>query len=280
MNPMHGDVRAGDVAEYVEWYRLMGVRHFTFYNQSNTNAHTNCMLEAYRRAGIVDVVQYHTGLTGIVDFPTIADVLSHNDCLYRRQQAYGHTLGMDLDELLVPRSGQPLELGALLERVQHRGVGATGRLPPAAQVDGGGGGTADDKTTPTSVGSYRFQSAFFYTDRPGSALPRDAKLRQRVRVRDPEPQGTRSKWIAAPASVVLARTHQVFSVLPGVEREVHVPPELALIHHYRNCETGNASACHSAPTTEDRSLDDFLERLQLRALAANRAAVEICGAQD
>ena len=57
--------------------------------------------------------------------------------------------------------------------------------------------------------------------------------------------------------------HGVWRTVKHAQPAVRVSPELAFMHHYRNCESPNSTACFTKPVIVDESIADYLESLRV-----------------
>jgi hypothetical protein len=225
---------AQDIVEFVEFSRLLGVEHFTFYNdttneRSGTPAHVNasCALRCYKEQGLVDVMDF--GLD-IKDVPITGSIISTNDCVYKRRHQYKHHVQVDTDEFIVPRAGQPFQYHEFLPAVR-----AAHNISEEA-ADG--------------VCEYGFQMSFF----PQACRRSNGKYRHETVVREAAyGYKHRSKYISVTKNVIEAGPHYVYR---GVGEKVIVSPNMALVHHYRNF--GNKSC---SELTEDRTVERYQKEL-------------------
>ncbi|XP_075170257.1 uncharacterized protein LOC142242577 [Haematobia irritans] len=148
--------------EYLEFYALMGVSHFTFYNHT-IGPHANCILEHYVRGDIpgnstaedifdinatpkilkslnyhkptIEILPWNLRMRSQKEIRTEGLFAALNDCLYRTMYRYKYLALVDLDEFIVPRQVDTLNelLSSLNNRARNRNTGA-----------------------------YSFQNAFFY----------------------------------------------------------------------------------------------------------------------
>lgn len=91
--------------------------------------------------------------------------------------------------------------------------------------------------------AYLFPHTFFCTEYPDDESYRN-QSQKLVALKKTEredliyPHGTRSKFICDPRRVVEAGNHFIWEyVNDATDKALNVPPEVALLHHYRNCST-------------------------------------------
>lgn len=119
-----------------------------------------------------------------------------------------------------------------------------------------------------STGAFSFQNAFFYlqwADDPYIASSRNPsethlitlrKTRRRLKL---HPHKQRSKYVCKPKEVVEAGNHFVWEFIPG-HGTVNVPPDAAILHHYRVCEFGGDD-CVKTQSVVDKTAYKYIEKL-------------------
>ncbi|KAJ8687800.1 hypothetical protein QAD02_023594 [Eretmocerus hayati] len=94
------------LVEFIEFYRMMGVNHFTFYKTS-ASENVSRILDYYEKLGLVTIIQWKLPPFYIFEqnlrYNGIFAAL--NDCLYRSTlvEGYEYIVNVDLDEFIVPR---------------------------------------------------------------------------------------------------------------------------------------------------------------------------------
>ncbi|KAH8328982.1 hypothetical protein KR074_001125 [Drosophila pseudoananassae] len=283
--------------EYLEFYALLGVSHFTFYNHT-LGPHASCVLESYQKGLVpgsltafdlepllpaeaainatprilqsahyqrptVSILPWNLRMRSQKEIRTEGLFAALNDCLYRTMYRYKYLALVDLDEFIVPRYTDTLNdlIGSLNQRFRNRNTGA-----------------------------YSFQNAFYYlqfADDPlassgiqgGSdqlasvraSLVTQRKTRRRYKL---HPQKQRSKYICKPEAVVEAGNHFVWEFAPG-KGSLNVPPKEAILQHYRVCEFGG-NDCIKAPSIVDRTTTKYVNRLVQRVDAVYRHLRQRC----
>ena len=84
-------------------------------------------------------------------------------------------------------------------------------------------------------------------------------LRKTRRMSSLFPPGIRSKYIFIPNKVVEAGNHIVQDLEQGTQ--VNVPPNIGLLHHYREKCIQNDQRCLKRPSEVDRTAHKFKEKL-------------------
>lgn len=119
-----------------------------------------------------------------------------------------------------------------------------------------------------TTGSYSFQNAFFYLQWPDDSYVLKSErateaglitLRKTRRRAKLHPHKQRSKYICRPDHVIEAGNHFIWEFIPG-HGTVNVPPEAAILHHYRVCEFGGDD-CIKSQSVVDRTAYKYLYRL-------------------
>ncbi|KAJ3625269.1 hypothetical protein MTP99_018827 [Tenebrio molitor] len=231
IKPLHFDYnRALQILEFIELNRIMGVEHFTFYNHT-IGPQVGCILQDYVDRGLVTLLPWQLNMLSQKEIRTEGLFAALNDCLYRSMNLYSHVLLIDLDEYIIPRNNETLP--QLIEYLNNR---------------------LNTRTT----GSYSFQNAFFYlqwgdddsvydsNDPVAAGLVTLKKTRRRSKL---HPHKQRSKYICRPELVVEAGNHFVWEFIPG-HGTLNVPPDAAILHHYRICEFGGDDCIKTASTVD------------------------------
>ncbi|XP_017835219.2 uncharacterized protein LOC108594527 [Drosophila busckii] len=283
--------------EYLEFYALLGVSHFTFYNHT-LGPHASCVLQSYQNGQVpgnltafdwepllsseiaqnmtprvlkspnyqrptVSILPWNLRMRSQKEIRTEGLFAALNDCLYRTMYRYKYLALVDLDEFIVPRFTDTLNelLSSLNQRFRNRNTGA-----------------------------YSFQNAFYYlqfaddnlassgvdvgNEQLGSvraSLVTQRKTRRRYKL---HPQKQRSKYICKPEAVVEAGNHFVWEFAPG-KGSLNVPPKDAMLQHYRVCEFGG-NDCIKAPSIVDRTTTKYVNRLVQRVDAVYRHLRQRC----
>lgn len=125
-----------------------------------------------------------------------------------------------------------------------------------------------------TTGSYSIQNAFFYLqweDDPSIAKSTDmtevglVTLRKTRRRSKLHPHKQRSKYLCRPEFVVEAGNHFIWEFVPG-HGTLNVPPDAAILHHYRVCEFGG-NDCIKTASVIDQTAYRYKDRLVNRVKA-------------
>ena len=122
--------------EWMEFHRLMGVKHFTFYN-SSIGSKVSCMIDTYKE--LVEVLPWTLPFVSQKEIRTEGLFASLNDCVYRHRGASKYLILVDFDEMIVPRK-------------THNYTQLIDQL--------------DTLSNKKKIGAYSIQNAFFYLQWP------------------------------------------------------------------------------------------------------------------
>ena len=228
-SPLFGPITARTIIENIEINKALGAEWFTFYIYS-INQTSMQVLRDYANDGTVEVVQnWGQGLPAdSVNY--FGQTLSINDCAYRNMYRVKYLIYTDLDEFVVPKK-------------------SIGWLDMMKEIDS------------HRYGTYLFRNAFFFesiinngseklatkvqstpTTWCGGKLPKFLTLF--IRSWNVYPPGTRSKYLIKPVHPSIVGVHEVFQQLKYERSLIFqtktyiVPPDFALLHHYRTFPPG------------------------------------------
>ncbi|XP_017047978.1 uncharacterized protein LOC108092756 [Drosophila ficusphila] len=297
VKPLHFNYdQALYLMEYLEFYALLGVSHFTFYNHT-LGPHASCVLESYQKGLVpgnltahdlepllpseaannatprVLKTNYHRPTVSILpwnlrmrsqkEIRTEGLFAALNDCLYRTMYRYKYLALVDLDEFIVPRYSDTLNdlIGSLNQRFRNRNTGAYSFQNAFYYLQ-----FADDSLASSGIEGGNEQLASVR-----ASLVTQRKTRRRYKL---HPQKQRSKYICKPEAVVEAGNHFVWEFAPG-KGSLNVPPKEAILQHYRVCEFGG-NDCIKAPSIVDRTTTKYVNRLVQRVDAVYRHLRQRC----
>lgn len=99
--------------EWLEMYRLLGVRHVTFYNTSTLPAKVHGVIEGYVLSGVAELCPMTSpepaGFRQGLSLSNNDNGLTHiilNDCLLKNLYRYRYTLVSGYNSIIIPQSGQ------------------------------------------------------------------------------------------------------------------------------------------------------------------------------
>ncbi|CAG2257473.1 glycosyltransferase family 92 protein F13G3.3-like [Mytilus edulis] len=209
--PLHGPYdNVNELIEMIELNKILGADHFTFYN-FNISSRVNRILDHYIKQGMVDIVPWNMpiNLTRIHYYGQMAAL---NDCLYRNRHKSRYIVVQDMDEFIIPKK----------HRTWHE-----------MMLD-----------LPSGLNVYSFQSVQFSVDIQD--IETNFKGKESVKkfnlvtllkqkhgpVYD---RTTRTKYIVEASRIKELGIHNVWQLRDGsTGNEYHVPPEDALMFHYRH----------------------------------------------
>ncbi|XP_033755228.1 beta-1,4-galactosyltransferase galt-1-like isoform X2 [Pecten maximus] len=212
--------KAYELVEMIEMNRILGADHFVFYNYS-THVNVDKVLQYYIKMGLVEVVQWHLPMRVDVwpkvkghttEIHYFGQLGALNDCLYRNRYKSQYLVYQDLDEFIFPYKHKNWSemIGSLAQR---------------------------------SV--YMFRNTFFrkdWNDTDEFFDGKDLAVKYKSTIllktmREAKIFGLRqrSKYIINPRKVDTVGIHNVWKERSGSSL-LNVPPDVALMHHYRNWE--------------------------------------------
>lgn len=108
VKPLHYNYnRALQLVEFLELNQLLGVRHFTFYNDT-LGSEAGCVLSDYAQRGLVNILPWKLNMVSQKEIRTENLFAALNDCLYRSMYRYQYVMLVDLDEFIIPRHNDTL----------------------------------------------------------------------------------------------------------------------------------------------------------------------------
>lgn len=234
--------RAVWLIEFVEFYFLMGVQHFYFYNHT-VGSHVDAVLRSYMRQGKVTVLPWNLNIRSQKEIRTEGIFASLNDCLFRTMFRFKYVAMVDFDEFIVPK--QHTNYLSLLKELENTNKKMKGK-----------------------PGSYVFRNTFFYLywendtraygalpETPPENLPYLLTQFKTKRMKAVMRYGSRSKFIVVPERAMEVGNHVVWKHTSG-SFPILVSDKVALLHHYRICEFGGFD-CMKKPFVIDRSAQRF-----------------------
>ncbi|XP_076325863.1 beta-1,4-galactosyltransferase galt-1-like [Tachypleus tridentatus] len=207
------------VAQFLAFYRVVGIDHFTFYN-FETGPRLRKMVENLSKRGLpIDFLPWssrHWNLpNNLKKFREggYAHITQIQDCLYRNMYRYEYVIKLDVDEFLVPYN--KISLQQLMEEL----------------------------TNESCCDNYRFRQSIFCLKFPSlKKIRKDLYPFVTFHKVLGKPLHTRNwpdflKYIVRPEKVIYGGIHNVREMTPGAT-SVKIEGS-ALIHHYRNIRVCN-----------------------------------------
>lgn len=241
--PLYGYNQVFHLIEWLEYYRMMGVEHFTFYNltigpaascvmnnlEKWTNGEVSVKINPWHRYPQKRAKDIHFG-KGLT--PGI------NDCFYSHKGVSKYLVFVDMDEFLVPEIEGLDNFEKMINYLDEN-------------YDSGN----------NTFGEYRFRCAFYEKSRPqdNKLLDRCSEFRGNFQMfhicqqlwmmkfdkrEEFRTYRSRSKFIAMPDGIRNAGNHYAYEFEKGYTRLL-VPEQVGFMRHYRYFDKGNR-------TTEQR----------------------------
>ncbi|XP_044586634.1 uncharacterized protein LOC123266459 [Cotesia glomerata] len=243
-----------ELIEFIEYYRLMGVSRFVFYN-SSVSEDVSKVLKFYHaeQYDLVKIQQWNLPALYIYEKTLRLEGLygALNDCLYRNSlHNYFRYVGVfDVDEFLIPK-------------VHNNFTGLMKNLDLSEENYG--------------YVSFLFRHVYFYTMYPdvkeNSTGKKDPYLFTSAkiqRLRDPHPAGVKSRYIIRARDAVEIGNYKSTKLLKDASGEMIVKPDVALLHHYAPCEA-EEMGCYLKTVEIDRTALRFTSELARNVAKACR----------
>ncbi|CAF3349914.1 unnamed protein product [Rotaria sp. Silwood1] len=125
-SPLHN--KAHQLAQWIEFHRLVGFQKFVVYNSTDTNGYLSSVLSSYAQKypNLVDVVQWNFSALALTDPITTRyfQLESLHDCLIRYGDQSEWLGALDLDEYIVPLPPYKTVLDYVNENFGQRAIGS------------------------------------------------------------------------------------------------------------------------------------------------------------
>ncbi len=210
--------------EWIEVNSLFGAEQFVLYNHSGNWRILQPYVDYYSKLGRLQVIQWDLTEAGIQkpvfnETHYFAQIVMENDCLLRNMFHSRYVAFLDVDEFIVPRKGGLSSWFDLLRTCRH-------------------------------AFEYQFRCQFFRLQWPSDeGALKDTNvtkynllsLLKTKAIKQIWPVFRRSKYIVETTQVRYVSVHQVHSFMADSHgRTCSFPPEVALLHHYRNWRSPKA----------------------------------------
>ena len=235
--------------EWIEFYKLMGVQSFTFYNET-IGPKTSCLMRTYAE---VVVLNWSPVFTPYVDIPVHSQGTQTNECVLRYRGRSKFLLNVDFDEMIMPSIAA--NYTEMFEQILE-GAGA----PPEAQIS-----------------AFVFRNGFFFKNEflketelsNGSnnstqldgAMKRKLVISKFIREEELWKPYERSKCIVQPNLVRKAGVHYLLESKPGTFMHT-VLPEIGYLHHYRETENKHRVFSKSDVVGSGRLIEKSADRFR------------------
>ncbi|EYB94750.1 hypothetical protein Y032_0167g106 [Ancylostoma ceylanicum] len=200
------------LAEEIEHYKLQGLDHFYLYVKDYDN-YTYELIESYVKSGEAEVIHFRRQR----DRPGMEwQLVGIQDCLQRSRHHSRYAIFSDLDERITPTTNVKLKdyVGELM-----RNYSAMYFRPRRIL-----------RTSPVPE-SYEGENTLL-SHLPALVFTNTTKI---------APAGTLDKCILDPTKVFIMDVHNIAVFFPGNNTIYTVPPEEAIIRHYRDINVGGWS---------------------------------------
>ncbi|XP_023209734.1 glycosyltransferase family 92 protein F13G3.3-like [Centruroides sculpturatus] len=192
------------LAEFIAYYQIMGVQHFTFYDYKAKNS-IKLLLNASIDGGIpISLFPWNlpTDVRDAWDYGHLANIA---DCMYRYAKTHKYVVIVDIDELILPQ--QNISLMDII------------------------------KTYNSSWSTLLFRNTFFSLDLPDDPEVKNATipltiLKKTLHFTPMEPY-LRTKGIVLPSKVEIPGIHFTWKSIDN-SKTITAEPTFAKLHHYRH----------------------------------------------
>lgn len=224
--PLWGNAKPTQIVEFVEILKLLGIQHVHFYVMQNSNKHTyfpnekqvRPYLQYYQDQGQATVTKWTLPSHSPVEIWYYGQVLAIHDCLYNYMGESEYVAFNDIDEILVPRVAP--NWSGLIDYLESNNNG--------------------------SHCGYRINMSFF------PPMPVVGPVIMNSAFRSSKTTDIRTKCIVRPERIFEMGIHHISKQLKEEWHPLHVSDSVALIHHYRTCDSMFGMKC--GIMTEDRTL--------------------------
>lgn len=250
--PLFGDINILRLTEFIEFSLMLGSEHIYFYYNT-------------KRDDIYQLLQYYSDLGVVTFFPWKLTMESHEiwyhgqsaaiwDCQYRNIHVSELVSFNDIDEFIVPkRTNTWNNMLPELNSVARRSL--------------------SDKE---EVAAFSFHSVFFDSNfRNNDPVIKDEYgqlLTVNVTLRTSSVSKVRTKMIVYPEKVFELGIHHLSKPMDDKFKSVLIPEDIALIHHYRDCDWNYGMNCDRI--MKDNSMHrfkrDLLKRVKKSLFKFNR----------
>lgn len=250
--PLFGDINILRLTEFIEFSLMLGSEHIYFYYNT-------------KRDDIYQLLQYYSDLGVVTFFPWNLTMESHEiwyhgqsaaiwDCQYRNIHVSELVSFNDIDEFIVPkRTNTWNNMLPEINSVAQRSLSEN-----------------------EEVAAFSFHSVFFDSNfRNSDPVVRDEYgqlLTVNVTLRTSSVSKVRTKMIVYPVKVFELGIHHLSKPLDDKFKSVLISEDIALIHHYRDCDWNYGMNCDRI--VKDNSMHkfkkDLLKRVRTSLFKFNR----------
>ncbi|XP_048258522.1 beta-1,4-galactosyltransferase galt-1-like [Haliotis rufescens] len=241
--PLYGRLTRFSIVQFVELSRLLGVRHFVFYDFGIT-PDVQLALKYYQSVGLASVIPWDLPVSWKAIW-YLGQSVALTDCLYRHMSAVNYLMFNDLDEFLVPRD--------ISARSWH------------------------DLTTmfKPNICGLSFRNAYFQINNLPACNQgnRCLTVLRATERHERFPNMGRNKVMVDPYKVFQRGIHHVGRPWPDVANYsvIEVPPVVAYVHHYRALQDDAMAERFTNDKFLVDTYSDPLIRMYSKGLVAIRA---------
>ncbi|XP_021945726.1 beta-1,4-galactosyltransferase galt-1-like isoform X2 [Folsomia candida] len=235
-----------NVFEFVQWlefHKMMGVSHFSFYNMS-IGPTVSCVMKsmAVNQDTPIHVLQWTTPSPDHLILHVNGQIAQGNDCAFRYRGVSKYVVFVDFDECIIPNYVYARNYDELIEVLDEKWKNTFGRNRTVAQYQFRGGFFGWD------FGKFP-SSTFKNNTNSGQIELEDLEIYKHViRQKGLLSYKHRSKLITIPRRIIEPGVHSIDEAVDdGVEFEV--PHKVAYLHHYR--QYGCGRNCTFTPQETD-----------------------------
>ena len=225
------------VMEFIEMQRILGVDHFYIYGLEDISDSVQRVLEYYTSLGLVTVYSWKLPVKNSPVFEKPGEIAIHgqysliNDCLYNTMNRHRQVFMHDLDEYIIPRDPNVRTARELMSQIHQNEI--------------------FDKRE--KYAAYGFLNCYFclHQEDYDNLGPQLVTLKRYIRHictnmeleeawwKDNEQthteggRGAAMKVVVYPTRVILMGVHGVTVPVPGCKRELIIPTDIGIMHHYK-----------------------------------------------
>ncbi|CAH1777969.1 unnamed protein product [Owenia fusiformis] len=253
VSTIYGSLSPVNFAQFIEYYRGMGVNNFYLYEALNITKDLSKLLTWYEKKGILEYIPWRLPL-GDKSYPkrasqdffdNLVQKAGSTDCIYRNYGRHKWMLHVDVDEFIVPKLDMTID--QIITRVSNQ------------------------KNYPQKVSSLRFHHVQFCIDQaPNNRTDNDKdaefdllfdKYQMSSKPWPMQFWGARTKFLSNPSGVEYVGSHQVTLKLKDF-KEVNVDPSIATMHHYRKSLLDKKFPCDQTNTYALKYVKELRRRVK------------------
>ncbi|KAF2355657.1 Glycosyltransferase family 92 [Trinorchestia longiramus] len=302
---------AARLIEFVELQKILGVTFFFFYNYS-IGMDMDKVLQFYVKKGDAKVLPWSLPDNLNAGIHSYGQIASQADC-HLRASRFSLVAMLDLDEAFIPKN--ETNLIEMVKKMDYyssyrfRNVffynfledDSTFKTPNVSSETLSACSSKRDQFNSTFNSDMADVRTSDCTEHKGCVLDHNGKTkennnnrlnicsekldallvtqRKTKRVVTPSPYNVRSKYIMRPQHVAIPTVHYVHqfqSDVPGNRRTYNIPKNIALSHHYRDCERQTSPFCTKTKIKTDRTAHRYAKEL---VSAITKVLIQLCNSK-